>query len=94
MMKNSVEAYSKNTSSVPASRAIHRHINNGLMSIWSGTVVAITELEGLQALFAAIELHSLAGMTVSDHTLDFRTAGTNHINLCHQLPKKRSILQH
>lgn len=56
MAENRVEAYSQNPRGIPASRAIHRHINNGLMSAWFGTVVAITELEGLQTELAAIEL--------------------------------------
>jgi hypothetical protein len=45
------------------------------MGFGFSSVVVIAELESLQALFAAIELRSRAGMTVSDHTLIFRTAG-------------------
>ena len=56
MVENRVEADAENPGGITASRAIHCHINDGLMRVWSGTVVAITELEGLQTVLTAIEL--------------------------------------
>ena len=58
MTENGVEAYLQYPCRIAASGAVHRHINNGLMGFGFSSVVAIAELEGLQALFAAIELRS------------------------------------
>jgi len=56
MSQNGIKAYTKNPCGIPASRAIHSHINDGLMGFGFRPVVAIVELESLQALIAAIEL--------------------------------------
>jgi len=56
MTENDIEAYLQYLCLIAASGSVHRHINNGLMGFGFSTVVAIAELEGLQALFAAIEL--------------------------------------
>jgi len=58
MAENGVKAYLQHPCGIPASGAVHRHINNGLMGFRFSAVVAIAELEGLQTLITAIELHS------------------------------------
>ncbi|RAP70057.1 hypothetical protein ACZ87_03147, partial [Candidatus Erwinia dacicola] len=54
--KNGIEAYPYNPCCIVASGTVHRPINDGLMGFWFSSVVAIAELEGLQALVTAIEL--------------------------------------
>ena len=58
MTENGVEAYLQDPCCIPASGTVHCHINNGLMGFRFSAVVAIVELEGLQALITAIELHA------------------------------------
>jgi hypothetical protein len=54
MAEHGIEAYFQYACRITASRAVHRHINNGLMGFW----LVIAELKGFQAVFTAIKLHT------------------------------------
>lgn len=75
MSQNDIEAYLKNSCRVAASGTAHRHVYDSLMGFRFSAVVAVVKLEGLQILITAIALRTLAVMTVSSHTISFRTRG-------------------
>ena len=53
---NGIESYFQYSYRIPASGTVHLHINNVLMGFGFSAVVSIAELEGFEAVFAAIKL--------------------------------------
>lgn len=91
MSEYGVQAYTQDARGVPASRAIHCHIDNGLMSIRFGSVVAKVELEGFQAIFTAIALGPGRRMPVTSDAAGFVASRADYINLCHiSYPKAKA----